>query len=105
MKDLLNEVNALTLKEYERAAKVNGDTFNSPHETYAVILEEFEEATENLEEFDDAFKAYWSCVKKNDRTSQKDQLIYMHHYAISAAAEMIQVAAMCHKALKGFEKP
>jgi len=60
-----NIINELVINEYERATK-KFSIFNSTHEGYAVILEELDEA--------------WNNIKKNDRKN--------------ATIEMIQVAAM-----------
>ena len=43
MKELKEAVKALMCEEYERAAERFGESFNSPHEAYAVILEEAQE--------------------------------------------------------------
>ena len=104
MKDLLNEVNALTLKEYERAAEKYGEVNNSSHESYAIILEEFEECLEMIELARQALHNYWQAVKENEPLCQHTSLKELRGCAEHAATEMIQVAAMCHKALKG-EKP
>lgn len=96
MKELLNEVQASVFKEYERAAEKFGPSNNSPHESYAVILEEYEEAKEQSEMFRLFFEKHWQDVKANKAGKLKLRL--MQEFAEAAAAEWIQVAAMCHKA-------
>jgi len=113
MVDLIVEIRAAVGHEYDRAAKLNGPTFSSMHEAYAVILEEYEEAQEEAESFEDQLKDFWGDVKSNkspicdmQKTNEyiKNELESMRTTAINAAAEWTQVAAMCHKAIKSSEK-
>lgn len=82
--------------EYERAADKFGNQNNSPHESYAVILEEYEEALAEAQSFEKNLRGFWNGVKAN--TSTNCQLQQMQRIAEKAAAEWIQVAAMCYKA-------
>jgi len=43
-------IKQLVDNEYNRASEKYGKEFNSSHEAYAVILEEIEEAHENIQE-------------------------------------------------------
>jgi hypothetical protein len=99
MNELMAEVQASVFMEYERAAKKFGKANNSPHESYAVILEEFEEAKLCHETFRLHFANYWNFVKKNSEEAGHE-LSVMRKFAEQAAAEWIQVAAMCYKATK-----
>ena len=99
MKDLMKEVRASVSVEYARAADKFGVANNSSHESYAVILEEFDEAQGQAEGFADEFKRYWAAVKCNDADTA-EMLSFMQDCAEHAAAEWIQVAAMCHKAMQ-----
>ncbi len=96
MNELIKELQQATYHEYVRATKENGYCFNSGHEAYAVIKEEYEEAVEEMDKFVDYASEYWEEVK-NDR--QSNVLSNMREYAIKAAAELIQTAAMCEKAM------
>ena len=98
MKQLQSDVQMLVCAEYDRAKEKFGASNNSPHESYAVIKEEREEAQDEAYEFDVFEADYWNAVKKNDTESQTKLLRAMQDRAEKAAAEWIQVAAMCYKA-------
>lgn len=72
--------------------------FNSPHEGYAVMMEEFDELQEEVNDnMETLFADFWCFIKGN----QIDDSIYsvneIEECAIKAACEAIQVAAMCRK--------
>ena len=97
MDELIEAVKALIREEYERTAKKFGGNFNSPHEAYAVILEEAQEAGLELMDLKYAIDLFWESVKKDD-TEYQDALRNIEKYALNAACECIQVAAMAYKA-------
>jgi len=97
---VLANVKSAVHNELLRASKTHGATNNSPHESYAIILEEFEEACEDTGSFDEALRDFWKHVKSNDTTAQYRILSTMQDLAETAAAEWIQVAAMCEKAMR-----
>ena len=102
MKELISEVQAAVLTEYERAAAKHGEKHNSSHEAYAVILEEYEEAMNESKAFESALNWYWSYIKQNLGKEDIDKrLEFMKATAEKASAEWAQVAAMCYKAMKG----
>jgi len=90
--DVINAMNG----EYARACEKHGKYNNSPHESYAVILEEYEEAQEEAERFGLALGRFWGAVRSNSATG--GILEAMQELAEKAAAEWVQVAAMCLKA-------
>ena len=99
MDELLTEVQALADAEYERAAEKFGRVNNSRHESYAVILEEFEEAQDLLEIIKLDMEILWTNTKSNsERERILDHLKTIRTNAECAAAEWIQVAAMAYKA-------
>jgi len=100
MKALCADIEAAGEKELARAAQKFGATNNSPHESYAVIKEEFEEATDEAAVFDFHYKKFWEAVKDNNATGQELYLSLMKEHALAAAAEWTQAYAMCIKALK-----
>lgn len=97
MKELKEAVKVLMNEEYERAAKRFGESFHSPHEAYAVILEEKEEAGWELMDLKYSIDLFWESVKKDD-TEYQDALKGIEKHALNAACECIQVAAMAYKA-------
>ena len=102
MKDAITEVQASVFMEYERAKEKFGAANNSQHESYAVILEEFEEAQSEAFMFEINLRSYWNGIKAGTMT--KCQLEQMQSIAEKAAAEWVQVAAMCYKATKDKEE-
>jgi len=98
MKDLLAEIQASVIMAYQRPCKRFGKAPNSPHESYAVILEEYEEAKEHSKEFKYQLAEYWVSVKCNDLHEKEIRENGLYHHALKAAAEWVQVAAMCYKA-------
>jgi hypothetical protein len=100
MKKLLEAVTKLTVEElknsYEKFPK-----FNSPHEGYAVILEEVEELIEEINDIGTDVGGIWTCVKYNK--SAEEYVKYLKKTALNAASEAIQVAAMAQKFIDSFE--
>lgn len=99
--DLGTGVDDLAMQEYHRAAEKFGDVHASPHEAYAVILEELEEAEEELSYFHSLLTgAYWKAVRSNADNSELSGIaIDMYNTALRAAEETIQTAAMAYKAI------
>jgi len=104
----ITKIQELIADELRTACEKYGDTFNSLKETYAVILEEVEEAQWEMGQLSNCLQDMWYWVKKvkpddphsHDciRVAFKD-IKGIRHRAISAIQELIQVAAMCQKAL------
>lgn len=95
-KELRDEVSTCIEHEYTRASHIYGRANHSPHESYAVILEEFDEATENSECFKESLARLWKLTRRNENTEYT--LYQMQCIAEQAASEWVQVAAMCYKA-------
>lgn len=93
---LQKEIEQTVLNEYERSTEKFGAANNSPHESYAIILEEYEEAKSESNMFEINLRGFWNSVKANTHTNCCLQ--EMQDIAEKAAAEWVQVAAMCFKA-------
>lgn len=94
MKKICSEVEVLVDKELALANE-NNPAFNSTHEGYAVIREEWKE---HRREADDM--CGWIDLIKDAVFKNADTSIYiaaMEETAINAACEAIQIAAMCRK--------
>lgn len=98
MLDLLNDLERLIKNERQRADKIHPPVFNSNHEAYAVIYEEWDEAQEEGEFFSIGIKTLWKLIKSDE----KCEVVYkpMYNTALRACAEWLQVAAMCEKAIE-----
>ena len=88
----LEEQARVELKEANKDHKL----FNSPHEGYAVIKEEVEEAGKEFEEVENNTRIMWNAIK-NDMGREDSDAVDIYFSAIGAAAECVQVAAMCLK--------
>lgn len=84
--------------ELDRAQWEKGKTFASPHEGYAVIKEELDEMSDEAIRMWDILEEVWTSVK-NDIDVPGDMLFAMRSAANRAAAEAVQVSAMCEKFL------
>lgn len=69
--------------------------FASNHEGYAVIKEEIEEAVEESNLAVGNLEILWDVIRENG--VGLESVSYIKQHAIKAAAEFIQVAAMCEK--------
>lgn len=99
MEKLMKEVEECVEREYGRAGAKFGLTNNSDHESYAVLLEEFQEAQVELKTVERQLELFWGHTKCNDNDHVKYRLLMqMTRNAIYGACEMIQVAAMAKKA-------
>lgn len=99
MRELIDHVNTLVGVELDRANKVHEPFFNSYHEAYAVILEEIEETADEWEKMCSSIESAWCEIKADAPPEEIDNwLETAEHFATTAAAEMIQTAAMARKA-------
>lgn len=99
MKKLHEEVIELKDKEYGRAAAKFGLKNNSDHESYAVLLEEVQEAQEDMEIIHRKLNNFWLLTRHNEKPELKLGMIKaLERYAELLACEAIQVAAMAKKA-------
>lgn len=104
MNELIESVAKLAEEEYQRASAKFGPKNNSPHESYAVLLEETEEAQEQVSVIQSRMEAFWLTVKGDATDAMGVYLNSIKMAAILGACELIQVAAMADKALMGYEK-
>lgn len=92
-------IEQLAAEELVDANAKHEPKFNSPHEAYAVIKEELEEAETEMRECNNRLAMMWGCVKNDDDENVRKNLEYMKKYAVKTVQELIQVIAMCDKAL------
>ena len=96
-------IEELAAEELVDANTKHEPKFNSPHEAYAVLLEELEELKDDVKMIDERMLMLWSCVKTDNAIPAENNLNYIKAFAIRAVQEGIQVIAMCDKALKLYE--
>ena len=89
-----NQVWELVAVELEAANK-QFPQFHSQHEGYAVILEELQEAKEQLDDIERHIGYAWNIIRDNRKAGSMIETIGTR--AVWAACEAIQVAAMCRK--------
>lgn len=101
MEDLINKIRTAMFEEHERMCAKYGDTYHTSHEAYAVTLEEYEEVTELLAWMKVHLEKMWDGIKQDYPPHEMaHHMSKMYQFAIRAAAECVQVAACCHKALQ-----
>lgn len=97
---ILEGVQTLVQEEYERASKIHGRMTSTDHEAYALILEEFQEASEYLQVLEDKVELLWSSIRKDGHDAIKHTILKdIKRTAELVAAESVQVAQVCHKAI------
>lgn len=99
MEKLIEEVKECVEREYGRAGAKFGLVNHSDHESYAIILEEFQEAETDVAFVNTHLSQFWYTVKLNDDDQSKfERLMKIERDAVFGACELIQVAAMAKKA-------
>ena len=104
MMELVEFVNNLVGHELAKANSKK-PLFHSPHEAYGVIEEEVSEMVDEKEAAVEAFEGFRKAVHRDEEITPTVRQIRMH--AVLCAAEAIQVAAMCDKAImskEGFDE-
>lgn len=96
MNKVKDKLPALVEEELIAAMKTH-PRFASAHEGYAVLLEETEEATEELTDLQRAIQQVWAGVRRDDATSINVWAAEAYRRAVDLAAEAIQAAAMAQK--------
>lgn len=84
----------------ERQLAINNQKhppFASPHEAYAVLLEELEECQQEYNLATQEAGGFWENVKGDDCTEMATHLETIKTHAMLLACEAIQVAAVCQK--------
>lgn len=98
MKEIVQFIKAIAQTETERILQEKGK-FHSAHEAFAVALEEWQEAKEELEQCEIVLNQIWEGVRVDDYRSQMNKYKVLYNRALYAAAECAQLAAVCQKAL------
>lgn len=103
IKPLIPLVEVLVTDELKRASAKFGERHHSPHEAYAVMLEEQVETQAEITRAADAVRRYFERVMANSSQELLNKTVSdAKIYAIATACEAIQLAAMCEKTLRGY---
>lgn len=93
-------IGAAVFNEKTAAVEAHGG-FHSPHEAYAVLLEEVEEVKEMHDAFDCLqrihMRGLWDDVRSDFADFSSTRLTEIRAAALDLAYECVQVAAMCDK--------
>lgn len=90
-------VNDLIQAEYLNAVVNFGEKFNSLHEGYAVLLEEVEEANEDMTRIKYSLEDFWKWIKQDTKINSKDIDIVIEEYLKYCISELAQVGAVLMK--------
>lgn len=83
--------------EYLNACEKFGEKFNSLHEGYAVLLEEVEEANEDMTRIKYSLEDFWKWIKQDTKINPKDIDIVIEEYLKYCISELAQVGAVLMK--------
>ena len=100
MATIVKPLNLMVATEYERAAMLHGRLFASVHEGYGVLAEEVQEAGDELEKAEAVMRQLLLAIREGRDKAIIDLADYIRDTAINAAAECVQVAAMCAKMVR-----
>lgn len=89
-----NAVIKLVVDEYDRANREH-PALHSDHEAFAVLVEEVCELGEELDAIRGNMRDQWELIRKNE--SSLFTVAEIELYAIRAACEAVQVAAVCER--------
>lgn len=99
MEKLKAEISRLADIELETAVEKWGLN-HSDHESAGVLLEEIEEAKDELINVEIHYKQLRAAIKKNDTTNKRRSLYNgIYNAAVNLAAEAAQIAAMARKGI------
>lgn len=94
MDKILEKMEAAAEAEYEKILAKWG-VFHSAHEGYAVLLEEAEEAQEEMESLREDMKAMWGKIREDAEDEAAGIAEEIYNDAMKCAAELMQVGAVC----------
>lgn len=103
-KETENIVNQLIQAEYENACKNFGEKYNSLHEGYAVLLEEVEEANDDMTRIKYSLEDFWKWIKQDTKINPKEIDIVIEEYLKNCISELSQVGAVFMKIKNTLEK-
>ena len=97
MTTIVQPINLLVSDELDRASKIHGALFASAHECFGVIAEKLQEVGDELETVEGNLSTMLAFIRDEDKQRIADVADCLRDRAVNAAAELVQVAAMCEK--------
>lgn len=102
-RNTLEKLNGICHDEVLQAYAEHGDMFSSDNEAWGVMMEEIEEAKQNMKTVDKAMKNFFQSTRTawTDDMERQSCLTVIQRYALLCAAECCQIAACAAKAAPG----
>lgn len=95
------DIKAAAEQELKRAKMEHGAVFASLHEAYGVLAEELFEVGVEVKAVNGYADRIVELIHRDDGIGLVSALYTIKQRAILAACEMVQVAAVCEKAIRG----
>lgn len=92
------DVRLMFISELNKANK-NNALFHSTHEGFAVLYEEYEEMTEQVNLVKMAIEQMWGDVRRNQNNRLVVNTNCLHSAVTETIREAVQLGAMCEKLL------
>jgi len=93
----MSKIQQMITEELQRARIKFPQPLNSPHEGYAVLLEEVEELIDEIDFLKEHISDLWQAVKSNNNDVQLDELRRSRERIDNIITEAVQVGAMIEK--------
>lgn len=100
MSTIETPLNLAVNAEYQRAAELHGHTFATLHDGFGVISEEVQEAKDCFGYIKLIVAQMLRAIREDNPRAIADNANHIRQHAVTGAAELIQVAAMCEKMLE-----
>ena len=94
MDEILEKMEVAAEAEYEKILAKWG-VFHSAHEGYGVLLEEVEEAQEEMESLREDMKALWGKIRADAEDAAAGIAEERYYDAMKCAAKLMQAGAVC----------
>lgn len=92
------DVRLMFISELNKANK-NNALFHSAHEGFAVLYEEYEEMTEQINLAKTLIKEMWGDVRRNQNRRLENDTKCLQSAVTDVIRETVQLGAMCEKLL------
>lgn len=99
----MKNLDAICTDELQQACAEHGYVFSSDNEAWGVMMEEIEEAKQDMKTVDKAMKNFFQSTRTAwaDDMERQSCLTVIQRYALLCAAECCQIAACAAKAAPG----